>query len=76
MRSLVFIWQKAVCQIAICRSLRAPPTAALRHAGDVRLRPCEKWVQLEAYAMPHVCGSADSCHVALTMLLSHSLKKE
>ena len=44
--------------------------------GSVRLRPCQKWVQLEAYAMPHVCGSADLCHVALTMLLSHSLKKE
>ena len=29
-----------------------------------------------AYAMPHVCGSADLCHVALTMLLSYSLKKE
>ena len=24
--------------------------------------------------MPHVCGSADLCHVALTMLLSHSNK--
>ena len=42
----------------------------------VRLRPCEKWVQLEAYAMPHVYGSADLCHVALTMSISHSLKKE